>query len=679
MTVSLKHLVTATGTDAGNGQIGKAQWNDEHTLTLASQKLLGRASSGSGPVEEIDLTAAGRALLDDADASEQRSTLGLGSIATQSANGVAITGGTITGITDLAIVDGGTGASDPAGARANLGLGSLATLSSVDTTEITNSAVTYAKIQNVTATDRILGRSTAGAGVVEEIICTAAGRALLDDANATAQIATLGLSASGGSNNVGFLQSGTGAVARTVQSKGRDIVSVKDFGAVGDGIADDTAAFIAAHASLPASGGGIYIPSGDYKVSSTIAFTKPIYMYGNGGAINTGISRIVCTTASIDMFTTTNMLSCYNLSVWGTATNTMFKQLNTADNHPGTSFSNIIARTCYRFFESQASLVFTVRNCWIGNIMDSGICINNGAGTFGDQGDSFIINNSFISGGASSASIDVIRGAGFWITGNKFNASIGAAHIRLNATEATGNILIENNSFEGQPTYAIEASAAATVTKLIVTGNQFSGGVPRHINLTGNVFEAIIANNTFNGLSSTPASPETGLYIGDLPRDITIQGNNFHKIDTCITLLDSSAKILDNTFGDDIAKYATGTIKSAFNFRQSYSRYYLSRYIENTSNTVWQTIYKITGVSVTLEIMIEGFVQGVGALQAYYKTFNGADVVTPIITGAGASAFSFQITAGGEIQFRLNGAIGTNAQITPRIIAVGGIENVTFT
>jgi hypothetical protein len=51
-----------------------------------------------------------------------RTNLGLGSIATQNANAVAITGGSITGITDLAVADGGTGASTAADARTNLGL-----------------------------------------------------------------------------------------------------------------------------------------------------------------------------------------------------------------------------------------------------------------------------------------------------------------------------------------------------------------------------------------------------------------------------------------------------------------------------------------------------------------------------------------------------------------------------
>jgi hypothetical protein len=49
-----------------------------------------------------------------------RTSLGLGTIATQNANNVSITGGSITGITDLAIADGGTGASTATAAFNNL-------------------------------------------------------------------------------------------------------------------------------------------------------------------------------------------------------------------------------------------------------------------------------------------------------------------------------------------------------------------------------------------------------------------------------------------------------------------------------------------------------------------------------------------------------------------------------
>lgn len=62
----------------------------------------------------------------------------------------------------------------------------------VGTSELSGAAVTYAKIQNVSTGDVVLGRIT-GAGTIEEIPLTAAGRALIDDADAAAQRATLGL------------------------------------------------------------------------------------------------------------------------------------------------------------------------------------------------------------------------------------------------------------------------------------------------------------------------------------------------------------------------------------------------------------------------------------------------------------------------------------------------------
>ena len=272
----------------------------------ATDRLLGRSTANSGVIEEITCTAAGRALLDDASASAQRTTLGIdtddsvtfGTVtASLSSSNATITGGTITGITDVTVADGGTGASTAAAARQNLGveigvdvqaydaglqsisglttaanqgifltgsdsysvytftaagrallddadaaaqrttlgLGTLATQSGtftgthsgtssgtntgdqtitltgavtgtgtgsfatsissgvVGTAQIASDAVTYDKIQDTTSTDVILGRSTAGGGTVEQIACTAAGRALLDDANAAAQRTTLGL------------------------------------------------------------------------------------------------------------------------------------------------------------------------------------------------------------------------------------------------------------------------------------------------------------------------------------------------------------------------------------------------------------------------------------------------------------------------------------------------------
>lgn len=80
------------------------------------------------------------------------------------------------------------------------------------------------------------------------------------------------LAATGGSALVGFQQAGTGAVPRTVQDELRDSVSVKQFGAVGDGVADDTAAFNNALAYLRSLtyGGTLIVPDPEnyYAVTS---------------------------------------------------------------------------------------------------------------------------------------------------------------------------------------------------------------------------------------------------------------------------------------------------------------------------------------------------------------------------------------------------------------------------
>jgi len=73
----------------------------------------------------VTLSAFGQSLGLAANAADGRTVLGLGTIATQAAASVAITGGAITGITDLAIADGGTGASTAANARTNLGAGAV--------------------------------------------------------------------------------------------------------------------------------------------------------------------------------------------------------------------------------------------------------------------------------------------------------------------------------------------------------------------------------------------------------------------------------------------------------------------------------------------------------------------------------------------------------------------------
>ncbi len=82
--------------------------------------------------------------------------------------------------------------------------------------------------------------------------------------------------------SVSFTQAGSNDT-RTVQAKLEESVSVLDFGAVGDGVADDTAAIQAAIDSVNAAGGGnVIAPEGTYLCSSALTLKNNVILNGNG-------------------------------------------------------------------------------------------------------------------------------------------------------------------------------------------------------------------------------------------------------------------------------------------------------------------------------------------------------------------------------------------------------------
>jgi hypothetical protein len=131
--------------DVKDGSITYAKIQD----VSAASKLIGRGDSGAGDPQEI--------------------TLG---------TNLSISG------TTLNATGGGVADGDK---------GDITVSGSGTTWTVDNDAITYAKIQNVSTTDRLLGRATAGAGDVEEIPLTAFGRSLIDDAAASNARTTLGL------------------------------------------------------------------------------------------------------------------------------------------------------------------------------------------------------------------------------------------------------------------------------------------------------------------------------------------------------------------------------------------------------------------------------------------------------------------------------------------------------
>jgi hypothetical protein len=150
--------VTATGADTTYA-FRANNLSDLASATTARTNL-GVTASGA------DTTYAFRAnnLSDLASATTARTNLGLGSIATQNANDVTITGGSISGITDLAVADGGTGASTLTGYVKGAGTSPLTASATIPNTDITGlGTIATQNANSVTVTGGSVNGTTVGA------------------------------------------------------------------------------------------------------------------------------------------------------------------------------------------------------------------------------------------------------------------------------------------------------------------------------------------------------------------------------------------------------------------------------------------------------------------------------------------------------------------------------------
>lgn len=117
---------------------------------------------------------------------------------------------------------------------------------------------------------------------------------------------------------VSYAPSGTGAVTTTVESKLRETVSVKDFGAVGDGVTDDSVAIDAALAHCRSTNQTLYFPKGDYYMTTPTTVGAAVSILGESER-NTQIKPDFATFAYVFEFNTTNVVSqrISNLSIYG--------------------------------------------------------------------------------------------------------------------------------------------------------------------------------------------------------------------------------------------------------------------------------------------------------------------------------------------------------------------------
>lgn len=116
---------------------------------------------------------------------------------------------------------------------------------------------------------------------------------------------------SGNATAISYTLTAPGAVAQTVQTKLEQYVSVKDFGAVGDGVTDDTAAIQAAIDA--AENSELYFPAGDYKLTSSIAIPGRITVRG-AGVRQTLITCYACSGFTVPAGTSFVTMSDFTIS-----------------------------------------------------------------------------------------------------------------------------------------------------------------------------------------------------------------------------------------------------------------------------------------------------------------------------------------------------------------------------
>jgi hypothetical protein len=261
-----------------------------------------------------------------------------------------------------------------------------------------------------------------------------------------------------------FTQAGAGAVLRTVESKLQDVVSVKDFGAVGDGVADDTVAIQAAlnranalainaqyaGSSIFVNGGpAVHFPRGVYRVNSPINADqmRHVRLVGDGKILILGDTSGTKTTGfmtgnnirylSVENIHFQNFATVFavnsgnlDLAEWDftrVQVETVNKFLDTNSYNSSRSTAVSFRDCVFQYSVVQVARAFcdsiTLHNCWIGsdNSSTNAFYVNSLISFFGCV---FIPSGSTSTGrsvvyltndnGAGSTVNDVNRGAHFY-------------------------------------------------------------------------------------------------------------------------------------------------------------------------------------------------------------------------------------------------------------------------
>lgn len=313
------------------------------------------------------------------------------------------------------------------------------------------------------------------------------------------------------SGTVSFLQSGVGAITRSARDKMREMVSVKDFGAVGDGVADDTAAIQGAANYANSIGGTLYAGSGTYKITATVTITCNCDMSAalfNVNAASVPIGIIVGSTTS---------------EIRGRVMS-LPRLVNTAKVTTGwTGFSSSVGVDIANLFMSKVT---------IPSVLKFGIGVDVGGYTTGNAYNNIFIGELFDNkislrirkkGASGYSNQNAYYGGQYGMSGAEGTAISGSYGVSLEST--TNNNTFINPSLEaGGNEYQIRFSDSS-VNVFVSPRLEITGGGRVHFNSTytngssGNIIYAAYDVSggplvTYSGSPST-TNKVFGSYFGD--------------------------------------------------------------------------------------------------------------------------------------------------------------------
>jgi len=328
--------------------------------------------------------------------------------------------------------------------------------------------------------------------------------------------------------DVPFTQQGSGASTRTVEAKLYEFVSVKDFGAVGDGVTDDTAAIQAAIDAvtpvLPGNpwdlngnpGGTVFIPQGKYKVSSTITIPAWVNVKGAGKSatqlVASGSPGTVVSMGLSGLAPANDPLQSYHcslsdLTIYGNSLNVNGLDIYASFWHMYNvevtycNYNGIFLQTSYTGKAYNTYVFYCGTSAGYAGIKMDGPSSGYGAndvsfigGSIGNCYDSVRIKQSngvFFYGMSIQSSKR--NGFNFDGTGSPTGITIRDCYFESNAEQLAGStfyglfsyVTIENNYFAGLGVYETKYIAGSSFNGMRVINNLFStsGGVGNYIGL----------------------------------------------------------------------------------------------------------------------------------------------------------------------------------------------------